>query len=121
MAAATGAPAAPGVSALPVLDNLQAAGAAGPVGDTMVYWTRVSNPGNTTLTGVKLSGDLAGLTACATATLAPGAEYVCKSGRRTVTQADLDQGFAPRLTVSATAPDGTQVSSTVSGDRVDIH
>ncbi|GGV46411.1 hypothetical protein GCM10010293_54870 [Streptomyces griseoflavus] len=121
VAAATGAPAAPGVSALPVLDNLQAAGAAGPVGDTMVYWTRVSNPGNTTLTGVKLSGDLAGLTACATATLAPGAEYVCKSGRRTVTQADLDQGFAPRLTVSATAPDGTQVSSTVSGDRVDIH
>ncbi|WP_449334104.1 DUF7507 domain-containing protein [Streptomyces cellulosae] len=109
------------MSALPVLDNLQAAGADGPVGDTMVYWTRVSNPGNTTLTDVRLNGDLTDLTACGAATLAPGADYVCKSGRRTVTRTDLDQGFAPRLTVSATTPDGTEVSTAVTGDRIDIH
>ena len=119
--AAADAPATPKISALPVLDNLQAAGAAGPVGDTMVYWTRVSNPGNTTLTDVRLNGDLTDLTACGAATLAPGADYVCKSGRRTVTRTDLDQGFAPRLTVSATAPDGTEVSTAVTGDRIDIH
>lgn len=119
--AAAGAPAAPAISSLPVLDNLQAAGASGPVGDTMVYWTRVSNLGNTTLTDVRLSGNLTNLTACARATLAPGAEYVCKSARRTVTQADLDQGFAPQVTAVGTAPDGTRVSSTVEGDRARIH
>ncbi|WP_434096816.1 exo-alpha-sialidase [Streptomyces prasinus] len=118
---AAGAPAAPRVSALPVLDHLQAAGAAGTLGDTMVYWIRVANPGNTTLTQVELGGNLGNLAACARATLAPGAEYVCKGGTRTVTRADLDQGFAPELTVSGTAPDGSRTSAPARGDRTELH
>ncbi|MGW9498061.1 DUF7507 domain-containing protein [Streptomyces prasinus] len=106
---------------MPVLDHLQAAGAAGTLGDTMVYWIRVANPGNTTLTQVELGGNLGNLAACARATLAPGAEYVCKGGTRTVTQADLDQGFAPELTVSGTAPDGSRTSAPARGDRTELH
>ncbi|MEU5462238.1 hypothetical protein ACH41C_20955 [Streptomyces althioticus] len=45
----------------------------------------------------------------------------CARAPGTVTQADLDQGFAPQVTVVGTAPDGTQVSSTVTGDRARIH
>ncbi|PJN05366.1 hypothetical protein CG723_45190 [Streptomyces sp. CB01635] len=90
----------------------------------MAYWIRVSNPGNTTLGNVTLSGNLNNLAACARATLASGAEYVCRgaaSGTRTVTQADLDEGFAPEVTVSATAPDGAGISATATGDRTQIH
>ncbi|WP_326694682.1 DUF7507 domain-containing protein [Streptomyces sp. NBC_01766] len=120
---AANAPAAPRISALPVLDNIQAAGATGALDDVMSYGIRVSNPGNTPLTDVQLTGDLGNLAACAQDTLAPGADYICRgaaSGRRTITQADLDQGFTPNLTVSGTAPDGTRTSATATGDHTDV-
>ncbi|MCX4550318.1 hypothetical protein [Streptomyces sp. NBC_01500] len=72
---------------------------------------------------MQLTGDLGNLAACAQATLAPGADYICRgaaSGRRMITQADLDQGFTPNLTVSGTAPDGTRTSATATGDHTDV-
>lgn len=120
---AANAPAAPRISALPVLDSIQAGGAPGTLGDVISYWIRVSNPGNTPLKKVELTGNLDNLAACAQATLAPGADYMCRgaaSGLRTVTRADLDHGFAPKLTVSATAPDGTRTAAAVSGDRTGL-
>ncbi|ROP73589.1 putative repeat protein (TIGR01451 family) [Frigoribacterium sp. PhB107] len=85
------------------------------VGETVVYSFLVTNTGNTTLTGVGVADDMAGVTVqlgpwpAAAGTLLPG-ESVKGTGRHVVTQADVDANdgrLVNRATASASAPDGT--------------
>ena len=114
------APAAPGLSVQSTLDHLTAAGRPGVLDDVAIYWTRVRNTGNTPLTDVTVTGTLDGLPACHYSSLAAGQSYVCRSSTRTVTVDDVAAGsFAPRLTVGATAPDGSTTTASGTGERLD--
>ncbi|WP_051835903.1 DUF7507 domain-containing protein [Streptomyces sp. NRRL WC-3549] len=115
------APARPSLSALPVIDHYDAAGAPGVTGDVLTYWTRVTNTGNTTLTDVTVTGNMSNLPTCHYSSLAAGQSYVCRTATVTVTEADVKRGsFVPELTVTALAPNGVRTTSTVTGDRVDL-
>nr|WP_279589982.1 AraC family transcriptional regulator [Frigoribacterium faeni] len=92
------------------------------VGETVVYSFLVTNRGNTTLTGVGVADDMAGVTVqlgpwpAAAGTLLPG-ESVKGTGRHVVTQADVDANdglLVNRATASASAPDGTTPTAAAS-------
>lgn len=111
----------PGLSVLPVLDHLEAGGEAGPAGDVMTYWTRVTNTGNTALTDVTVTGNMDDLATCRYSSLAPGQSYVCRTAEVTVTEDDLRRGhYTPELTVAGTSPDGRRATATATGDRLDL-
>lgn len=110
--AVTGDPSviAPSVDILPVLDAIYTAGGPGLLEDNVAPWIRVTNTGNTTLTGVRVSGPGDNLARCNFSSLAPGQSYVCKNVRYAVTAADLEAGsWTPTYTVEGTAPDGSTV------------
>ncbi|MBD8585883.1 DUF11 domain-containing protein [Frigoribacterium sp. CFBP 8766] len=96
-------------------DATTANGQQSDVGETVVWSFLVTNRGNTTLTGVGVADDMAGVTVqlgpwpAAAGTLLPG-ESVKGTGRHVVTQADVDANdglLVNRATASASAPDGT--------------
>lgn len=61
------------------------------------------------------------LPTCRYSGLAAGQSYVCRTAKVTVTEADAERGhFTPEVTVTGLAPDGTRVTTTVTGDRVDL-
>lgn len=108
---------APAIEVLPVLDAIYTAGAEGLVGDNIAPWIRVTNTGNTTLTGIRLTGPGNNLASCNYSSLAPGASYVCKAVRYTITDADMAAGrWTPTYTITGTAPDGSKVSAQYSLD-----
>lgn len=115
------APAAPGLSVVPVLDNVAEGGGPGLPGDVLSYAIRVTNTGNTALTDVTVTGAMDNLAACHHSSLAAGRSYVCKgstSGRVTLTRADARRGtHTPVLTVTGLAPDGTRTAATGRGER----
>lgn len=111
---------APKLDLLPVLDAIYTAVSAGLLGDNVAPWIRVTNTGNTTLTGVRVIGPGNNLPSCNYSSLAPGASYICKSVRYTVTAEDLAKGsWAPTFTVEGTSPDGSRVSA-AAGLEVDL-
>lgn len=87
------------------------------VGDPIVYTFTVTNTGNTTLTGVEITDQLAGLPAPVFTW--PGADGVLTPGQSatatatyTVTQADIDVGrVVNNATATGTAPDASTVTS----------
>ncbi|SEH57123.1 MULTISPECIES: isopeptide-forming domain-containing fimbrial protein [unclassified Leifsonia] len=91
----------------------------GKAGDTVAYSFRVTNTGNTTLTGVTVNegaftgtGTLSAVTCPAgAASLAPGVSVICTASY-TLTQADVDAGqVANTATATGTDPSGsTEVS-----------
>ncbi|KAA9376116.1 DUF11 domain-containing protein [Microbispora cellulosiformans] len=86
-------------------------------GQTVTYSFRVTNTGNTTLTGVSAVDTLFSGTgtppviSCPVTTLTPGASTTC-TGTYTVTQADIDAGtIVNTATASGTPPFGPAVTS----------
>ncbi|OII15784.1 hypothetical protein BIU97_14030 [Curtobacterium sp. MCBA15_009] len=96
-----------------------AAGSTGTAGDTATWTLRITNTGNTTLTGVGATDSLAGLSALTygtwpsgtAGTLAPG-QTVTATATGTVTQADLDAGSVTNTaTATGTGPSGTTTAT----------
>ncbi|MFJ4076201.1 AraC family transcriptional regulator [Curtobacterium sp. NPDC089991] len=92
-----------------------AAGSTGTAGDTGTWTLRITNTGNTTLTTVRATDSLAGLSALTygtwpsgtAGTLAPG-QTVTATATGTVTQSDLDAGSVTNTaTATGTGPSGT--------------
>lgn len=80
-------------------------------GDRIDYSLVATNQGNTTLQKVKVVDELLPGLNCTAATLEPGKTLVC-AGSYTLKQSDVDAGVATnRATATATAPDGTELSS----------
>ena len=95
-------------------------------GQTVVYHYRVTNTGNTTLTGVS-AADIAfsgsgtpPVVTCPVTTLAPGESTTC-TGAYVITQADADAGsVVDTATASGTPPTGPPVTSSPSTATVTI-
>ncbi|SDU92300.1 conserved repeat domain-containing protein [Microlunatus sagamiharensis] len=96
------------------------------VGQLVAYSFAVTNTGNVSLSGLAVDdvatapSDPAGLSGvtCPTTSLAPGAGTTC-TGTYRVTQVDLDYGtIRDTATASATAPDGSTVTSPSSSASV---
>lgn len=114
------APATPNVRIEPYLDHLDAAGRPGTVDDVATYFTRVTNTGNTTLTDVTLTGNQDYLARCHYSSLAPGASYLCRYGKHTVSDADVAAGsYVPRLTVTGQSPAGG-AAATADGEAITL-
>jgi uncharacterized repeat protein (TIGR01451 family) len=82
-------------------------------GTKITYSYRVTNTGNVTLTSVKVTDPMSGLSAitCPATTLAPGATETCTASYAT-TQADVDKGSIHNTgTATGTLPGGTTVSN----------
>jgi uncharacterized repeat protein (TIGR01451 family) len=82
-------------------------------GDKVAYSFTVTNTGNVTLTGVKVTDPLTGLN-CLVGTLAPGASdsSTCTASY-TLTQPDVDAGsLSNTATATGTPPHGSDVSAT---------
>jgi uncharacterized repeat protein (TIGR01451 family) len=97
-------------------------------GDVIGYAFLVTNTGNVTLTGVKVTdtaappSDPAGLSpvTCPDTTLAPGASTTCTASY-TVTQADVDNGsVVDSAAASGTPPSGAPVTSPPSAASVPV-
>ncbi|MFD7160567.1 family 20 glycosylhydrolase [Kribbella sp. NPDC059898] len=68
-----------------------------------------------------MTGNQDNLDACRYSSLAPGASYVCRFGKHTVTLDDQQRGeYVPNLKVSATTPSGTTVGAEGSGTPVPV-
>lgn len=81
----------PSLEVRPVLDAIYSAGDDGLFGDGIQPWVEVYNTGNVALTNVKLTAGQ-GTANCTAATLAPGANVVCKNNaipRHTIITADM--------------------------------
>lgn len=104
------------LTALPVLDHFVAGGPTGLLGDTAVYWTRVTNTGNAILRDVALHGNLRHLAKCTRPSLAPGVSFMCIGGTHRISGADARRGrYVPKLTATGVASDGTRARATVKG------
>ena len=96
-----------------------APGATGRAGDLVTYGFTVTNTGNTTVTGVRLSDPLVGLSAIdfegagfPGGTLAPNASVTARATYE-LTQDDIDSGaVANTVTAFATPPSGVEFSET---------
>ncbi|QIM22631.1 DUF11 domain-containing protein [Phycicoccus sp. HDW14] len=84
-------------------------------GDTVAYSFRVTNTSNVTLTLVRISDAMLGLSGevCGTGTLAPGASTTCSGYVFTLTQAEVDAGRVQNtVTASGRTPGGATVTAT---------
>ncbi len=86
------------------------------VGDTISYVLTVTNPGNVTLTNVKVADpllpSLSSNPACTIASFAPGATDSGCTGTYTLTQADIDAGSVVNVaTANGTPPTGPDLSA----------
>lgn len=116
---ASNAPAAPKLTALANLDGMTSGGGAGLLDDLASYMIRVRNPGNQKLTDVTVSGNMVQLGKCHYSKLKPGQDYTCPDAAHTITRADIRSGgYRPKLTISATTPNGHTVSTAVRGEQV---
>jgi uncharacterized repeat protein (TIGR01451 family) len=96
-------------------------------GDVITYSFLVTNTGNDTLTGIRVSdaqvvaaGRLSGPVTCPGTSLAPGASVTC-TATYTVTQADVDTGtVTDSATATGTPPSGPAVTSAPSAASVSI-
>jgi uncharacterized repeat protein (TIGR01451 family) len=96
-------------------------------GDVITYSFKVTNAGNTTLTGIAVAdvqappaGNLDGPVTCPVTTLAPGQFTTC-TATYTVTQADVDNGgVSDTASASGTSPSGTAVTSPPAGVTVPV-
>ncbi|WP_313405296.1 hypothetical protein [Aeromicrobium sp.] len=85
------------------------------VGDQVTYSFKVTNTGNTTVTGVAVTDPLVGAVSCPTGSLAPAASVTCTAAAYTVTQADVDAGTVVNTaTATGTGPGGTPVPASTS-------
>lgn len=83
-------------------------------GQSMVAEVRVSNTGNSTITGITVrASDARAALACPANTLAPGAVMLCTTTAPIVfTEADASRGFLP-FTWTAESADGPSISTQV--------
>jgi len=79
------------------------------VGDVVTYGFVVSNVGNVTLTGVRVTDPRLGAVTCEDSRLVPGASTTCSAPPYTVT-ADDAGGLANTATASGTPPSGDDVT-----------
>ncbi len=89
-------------------------------GDTVSYGFRVTNTSNVTLSLVRISDAMLGLSGevCGTGTLAPGASTTCSGFVHTLTQADVDAGRVQNtVTAAGTTPGGTTVTANATALR----
>lgn len=98
----------------PYIDAVYPAGPAGLVGDLAVPWVRVTNTGNTTLTGIRVTSST-GESGCTVSSLAPGASAVCRDRAqmgRTLSAADIASGsWSPVYTATASGAGGTATAT----------
>jgi len=82
-------------------------------GDTISWTFDLTNTGDVTLTGVKVSDPLAGSVTCPSGTIAPGATITCTSDAPyVITAADVQAGSVKNTaTASGTDPKGNPVDS----------
>lgn len=107
------------LTVLPVLDHFVAGGPTGLLGDTAVYWTRVTNTGNAILRDVALHGNLRHLANCTRPSLAPGVSFMCIGGTHRISGADAQRGrYVPKLTATGVASNGTRARATVKGSPI---
>jgi uncharacterized repeat protein (TIGR01451 family) len=91
-------------------------------GEMVTYTFHVTNKGNVTLTGVKVTDPLPGLSTitCPSTTLAPAASMSC-TATYTTTQTDLNRGSIKNTaTASGTDPSGGSVPSPPSSANVTV-
>ncbi|SDJ09592.1 conserved repeat domain-containing protein [Frankineae bacterium MT45] len=95
-------------------------------GQQVVYSFLVTNQGNVTISGVSIADSFSSpagppvTPTCPTTALAPGASLTC-TATYTATQADIDNGSIQNsATASATAPDGTPITSPPSTATVTV-
>ncbi|MBM6401831.1 DUF7507 domain-containing protein [Phycicoccus sonneratiae] len=89
-------------------------------GDTVSYSFRVTNTSNVTLSLVRISDAMLGLSGevCGTGTLAPGASTTCSGFVHTLTQAEVDAGRVQNtVTASGRTPAGATVTATSTAVR----
>ncbi len=113
------APHAPKLSGRANLDGMTAGGAAGSLDDIASYVMRVRNAGNTKLTDVTVTGNMDNLARCHYSALKPGQDYTCPYASHAITEKDVAAGhYRPKLTITAKAPDGRRVKTTINGETV---
>ncbi|MGG5257805.1 DUF7507 domain-containing protein [Phycicoccus avicenniae] len=89
-------------------------------GDTVSYGFRVTNTSNVTLSLVRVSDAMLGLSGevCGTGTLAPGASTTCSGFIHTLTQQDVDAGRVQNTaTASGRTPGGTTATAVATAVR----
>ncbi|MEU3710573.1 DUF7507 domain-containing protein [Streptomyces catenulae] len=89
------------------------------VGDRITYTYRVTNTGNTTISGVTVADNRVSGIACLATTLDPGESTTC-TGSYTVTGADAEAGHVANTAVAHGQSDGTTVESPPDSAEVQV-